>query len=145
MNTSCLSSKGDLETLRDRLIRHQEYKYRVPGVHWDPTVDEASPPGNDLESTLLSERSEIIETVESIELVVNSDQTSQSSIQSSCHNLNERVDEILSSSSCLIQELASSGSFAKHESFESLDVTPQRELVTNPSVSEEVLNSDAGS
>ncbi|KAH0567878.1 hypothetical protein KQX54_015669 [Cotesia glomerata] len=117
-----LSSKGNLETLHDRLIRHLEYKYEVPGVHWDPTVDEVR---------------------KLTEIVVDINQTSQSSIQSSCEDLIERVDEILSSSSRLIQELASSGGFSKHESFESLDVTPQRELVTYPSISEEeVLNSD---
>ncbi|KAH0561043.1 hypothetical protein KQX54_011664 [Cotesia glomerata] len=138
-----LSSKGNLETLHDRLIRHLEYKYEVPGVHWDPTVDEVSPPGDDLESTLLPEKSEIGETGKLTEIVVDINQTSQSSIQSSCEDLIERVDEILSSSSRLIQELASSGGFSKHESFESLDVTPQRELVTYPSISEEeVLNSD---
>ncbi|KAH0537962.1 hypothetical protein KQX54_001873 [Cotesia glomerata] len=50
---------------------------------------------------------------------------------------------MLTSNSHLVQEFVSSGGFAKHESFESLDVTPQRELVTNPSISEEeVLNSD---
>ncbi|KAH0546615.1 hypothetical protein KQX54_012251 [Cotesia glomerata] len=106
-------------------------------------MDEVSPPGDDLESTLLSEWSEIAETGKPIEIVVDINQTSQSSIQSYCQDLIERVDEILSSSSCLIQELAFSGGFAKHESFESLDVTPQRELVTYPSISEEeVLTSD---
>ncbi|KAH0546709.1 hypothetical protein KQX54_014041 [Cotesia glomerata] len=104
-----LSSKGDLDTRQDRLIRHLEYKYKVPGVHWNPTVDEVSPPGDDLDSTLLSERSEIAETGKFIEIVVDINQTSQSSIQSSCQDLIERVDEILSSSSCLIQELAASG------------------------------------
>lgn len=138
-----LSSKEDFETLQDRLIRYQEYKYKIPGVHWDPAVDEASPPGDDLESTLLSERPEIAETGKPIEIVVDINQASQSLIQSCCQELIERVDEVLSSSSCLIQELASSGGFAKHESFELLDVTPQRELVTYPSASEEeVLNSD---
>ncbi|KAH0540246.1 hypothetical protein KQX54_015033 [Cotesia glomerata] len=136
-----LSSKGGLETLQDRLIRHQEYKYKVPGVHWDPAVDEASSPGDDLESTLLSERSETVGIAKPIGVVVDSDPKSQLSIRNSCQNLIERVDELLSSSSYLIQELVSGGGFAEHESFESLDVTP-RELVTDPSISEEVLNSD---
>ncbi|KAH0567831.1 hypothetical protein KQX54_014673 [Cotesia glomerata] len=110
-----------LELPINRLIRYQEHKYKIPGVRWDPAVDETSPPDDDLESTLPSERSEIVETGKLIEIAVDINQTSQSSIQSSCQDLIERVDEILSSSSCLIQKLASSGGFAKHESFESLD------------------------
>ncbi|KAH0557370.1 hypothetical protein KQX54_004810 [Cotesia glomerata] len=95
-----LYMEGNIETLRDRLIRFQDYKRGLPGVHWDPAVDEGSSPGDDPELALLSER-------------VNR------RYKGSCQNLIEPVDDSLGSNICLVQELVFGGGSAKHETHKS--------------------------